>query len=317
VPELIAAIDAANQTAEADAITLAPGTTFTLTAVNNSTNGPTGLPTIAANSGSLTIVGNGDIVERSTATGAPAFRLFDIAAGASLTLEDLTLQGGVGGPGGALYNQGALTLRGATVQNNTALAAGYGAAAMGGGVFSAGALTLDNTTIRNNQALGYAGMNGSSGPTGGNPGDAGGGAFGGGLFIAGGTAILSGGALSGNKALGGNGGNGSAGSHKDPEGGWGGNGGNGLGGGLYAAAGTIEVHGVTVTPNAAQGGAGGKGGSGKPRGKNGASGSGIGGGLYFDGDVAACLDAFTADHARRNKASTSDANIHGSYTICP
>src|SRR5262245_30147052 len=96
VPELIAAIDAANQTAEADAITLAAGTTFTLSTVNNSTNGPTGLPTIAANSGNLTIVGNGDIIERSTATGTPAFRLFDIAAGASLILENLTLQGGLG-----------------------------------------------------------------------------------------------------------------------------------------------------------------------------------------------------------------------------
>jgi hypothetical protein len=39
-------------------ITLARGATFTLTAVNNTTDGPTGLPVIAANN-KLTILGNG------------------------------------------------------------------------------------------------------------------------------------------------------------------------------------------------------------------------------------------------------------------
>ena len=44
VSELIAAMDAANLTAEADTITLVAGKTFTLTAVNNTAHGPTGLP---------------------------------------------------------------------------------------------------------------------------------------------------------------------------------------------------------------------------------------------------------------------------------
>ncbi len=48
VPELIAAIDAANQNVEPDSIELAIGATFTLTEVNNTASGPTGLPTIAA-----------------------------------------------------------------------------------------------------------------------------------------------------------------------------------------------------------------------------------------------------------------------------
>ena len=78
VPELIAAIDAANQNVEPDSIVLAIGATFTLTEVNNTASGPTGLPTIAA-SGALTIVGNGGVIERSTTTEAPAFRLLDIA----------------------------------------------------------------------------------------------------------------------------------------------------------------------------------------------------------------------------------------------
>jgi hypothetical protein len=57
------------------------GTAFTLTAVDNTTDGATGLPVIAAND-TLTIVGNGDTIQRSTASGIPAFRLFDVASGA-------------------------------------------------------------------------------------------------------------------------------------------------------------------------------------------------------------------------------------------
>src|SRR5262249_38699969 len=129
VPELIAAINAANQTAEADTITLAAGATYTLTEVNNTTEGSNGLPAIAANE-DLTIIGNGAIVERCVASGTPAFRLFSVAAGASLTAQNLTLQGGLEQDestsirpytcGGAILNEGSLTLQGLTVQNNTA-----------------------------------------------------------------------------------------------------------------------------------------------------------------------------------------------------
>ena len=48
---------------------------------------------IAAND-NLTIGGGGDTIERSTAAGTPIFRLFDVATGGSLTLQNLTLQGG-------------------------------------------------------------------------------------------------------------------------------------------------------------------------------------------------------------------------------
>src|SRR5437868_4290565 len=84
VGDLIADINAANQTAESDTITLVAGNTFTLNAVDNTTDGPAGLPVIAANE-NLTILGSGDTIERSSATGTPAFRLFDVPAGASLT----------------------------------------------------------------------------------------------------------------------------------------------------------------------------------------------------------------------------------------
>jgi hypothetical protein len=76
------------------------------------------------------------------------------------------------------------------------------------------------------------------------------------------------------------------------------------------------VHGVTATNNTAQGGQGGSGASGKPRGKDGSPGLGIGGGFYLDADAQACLVSFTVDHVKHNNRSTSDPNIHGSYTIC-
>src|SRR3954466_14476760 len=67
--DLIVQINAANLTPEADTIALAAGNNFSLTAVDNTANGPTGLPVIAAGGGALTIVGNGNTVERSSNTG--------------------------------------------------------------------------------------------------------------------------------------------------------------------------------------------------------------------------------------------------------
>ena len=57
----------------------------------------TGQLGIAAND-NLTILGNGDTIERSTATGTPAFRLLFVAPGASLTLQnpDAATRPGVG-----------------------------------------------------------------------------------------------------------------------------------------------------------------------------------------------------------------------------
>jgi len=160
VSDLIADINAANAAAGANTITLAAKTTspYILTAVNNDTGGvgSTGLPVIAAND-NLTIVGNGDTIERSTASGTPDFRLLDVASGGSLTLENLTLQGGLSQyfGGGAIYNGGTLVLNGVTVQRNLA----YGGAVpdsggAGGGIYSGGgSVTLEGGTIvRYNQA---------------------------------------------------------------------------------------------------------------------------------------------------------------------
>src|SRR5262245_17576091 len=174
--DLIADINAANAAGGSNTITLAAGTTFTLTAVDNTTHGATGLPIIAAND-DLTIAGNGDTITRGNGSGTPAFRLLDVAAGASLTLQNLTLQGGlafgsgvsgVSADGGAIYNQGTLTLSGVTVQNNTAQGfsayLGYGGSGVGGGIYSGGSLTVEDSTLQNNQALGGDGRGSGFGP---------------------------------------------------------------------------------------------------------------------------------------------------------
>jgi hypothetical protein len=316
VAELIADINAANLAGGSNTITLVAGKTFTLTGSGSSQglNGPAGLPVIAAND-NLTITGNGNTIERSTANKAPAFRIFGVAAGASLTMTNVTLQGGLMTEGGAIYNQGGLTLSGVTLQNNTAQS--FGGAA-GGAIFSGGSLTLQDCTVQNNQALG------STGPA---PGYASSAACGGGLYVSAGTASLTNVRLYANTAQGGAG----------TSGGWaydeygfkylvgGGTGGSGLGGGMYVAGGTASLHNTSVDHNNAFGGKGGSSPKGLAKGNDGL---GQGGGLFISPwywvagqpdpiPVSVCLEAFTQAHVVNNSASTRDPNIAGSYTPCP
>jgi hypothetical protein len=272
VSDLIADIKSANNGGGTNTITLTASTSspYVLTAVDNGTDGPTGLPVIKKGD-TLTIVGNGDTIERSTASGTPDFRLFDVASGASLTLETVTLQYGLedgsgnSAEGGAIYNQGTLVLSRATVQNNEAEGSngadaksvnqngGNGQDAAGGGIWSDGSLTLQNgTLVQNNTALGgnggnpytlkyYTTSNGGNGANG----------SGGGVDVAGGTANLSGGTLSGNVAEGGLAGAGHisfGNTYID-----GGYGGVGFGGGVVVTGGTVELTGVTVDSNQAIG----------------------------------------------------------------
>ena len=156
VSDLIADINAANAAGGTNTITLAKKATFTLTEVNNTTDGPTGLPAITAGD-NLSIVGNGDTIQRSTASGTPSFRLFDVASGASLLLQNLTMQNGsatsglgVSIFGGAIYSNGSLGLSGVTVTGNVAGA--------GGGVYIAGGpASLSQDTFTYNTAYGAGG----------------------------------------------------------------------------------------------------------------------------------------------------------------
>ena len=233
--ELLDCIKSANLTPETDTITLVPGNTFSLTAVNNTTSGATGLPVIAAAGGGLTIVGNGATIERSAAAGTPRFRLFDVAAGASLTIKNLTLQGGSGtyavfgqpARGGAIHNQGALNLESVTVQNNTSQGSPGvfvwsslidGGHAQGGAIYSAGSLSLTNCAIRGNSAVGGVGLDKAWYTITGNEGTGslitvfrgskGGDALGGAIYIAGGTAAARTSVFADNSVTGGAGGEG-------------------------------------------------------------------------------------------------------------
>src|SRR4051812_31686509 len=102
VSELISAMSAAIRSGQADTISLAAGVTFSLTSANDTTNGAVGLPRVSGGGG-LTIVGNGSTIERSAASSTGAFRLLDIASNGSVTMQNLTLQGGsAAGQGGAI-----------------------------------------------------------------------------------------------------------------------------------------------------------------------------------------------------------------------
>jgi hypothetical protein len=346
VSDLIADINAANLAGGANTITLTAPTTspYVLTAVNNTTDGPTGLPVIAKGD-TLTIVGNGDLLERNSASN---FRLLDVASQGALILESLTLQNGfalgsgVSAEGGAILNNGTLTLSGVTVEGNLAEgSAGVnrkaGQDAAGGGIYSTGSLTLEGSTkVQSNQALGGLG----------GPNSAGGSAFGGAIYVAGGAASLTNVIVSSNIAQGGQGGYGTALAA----------GGNGFGGGLYVSKGAVTTTSDTLSANTAQGGVGGfyievlpyegwiyfygPGGDGfggglyagggtislsndtvdfntASGGSGNVNGQGEGGGLYIHTGVKVSLDAFTLANVINNTASTSNNDIFGSYTLVP
>src|SRR5579884_3327642 len=129
---------------------------FDFTAAYPSTNDA--LPQITA---AITITGTSGFdnsIQRSTAWGTPAFRLFEVTVGGSLTLQNLTLTGG--------------------------LAQGTGTAAEGGAIYSSGTLTLSGVTVQSNRAVGSAGANGTPLAPDGQTGAS---AYGGGVYVNGGA----------------------------------------------------------------------------------------------------------------------------------
>lgn len=168
---LIAAINQANATIEDDTISLAAGSTYALNSINSTivtvkhtpfgdfsfTSG-NGLPSIADQSiaGTLTIQGNGAIIERNS---ADKFRIFHINAGGNLTLDRLTIQNGLVDAlvanGGGIYNEGNLTLSNSNVTRNNVTG-------RGGGIYNTGNLTISSSTVSGNQSLSFGG-NGDGG----------------------------------------------------------------------------------------------------------------------------------------------------------
>ncbi len=149
--DLIAAINAANTNAGVDVIELPPGCTYTLTAVDNTTNGPNGLPVVTD---SVVINGHGSTITRSS--GAPAFRLFDFApsSAATFALNDLTISGGLASfDGGGIRNGSLATL----ALNHVLVLNNNGGGGNGGGIYNAGALRLADSTVAQNDSGGGGG----------------------------------------------------------------------------------------------------------------------------------------------------------------
>lgn len=145
VPRLVSAISAANRAG--GTVTLATRCTYRLTAPNNATDGGTGLPVIT---NTVKIRGSGTSITRS---GAAVFRLFDVAAGGSLSLSGLTLSNGLANDGanggGAVDNHGTLTVTGVTFTANQSPAP---TGASGGAVSNSGTLTVGGSVFRGNTA---------------------------------------------------------------------------------------------------------------------------------------------------------------------
>ncbi len=160
----------------------------------------------------LIVEGNGATITRSP--GAGRFRFFDIGYLGDVTLKNLTLTGGQsanarsdgyqhsanpGQDGGAIQNDGYLTLDGVTITGNSTgngengddggSGSGDPAASggRGGGIFNSGHLTVIGSTISNN--LTGQGGNGGNGLS--NGGQAGSGGDGGGIFNLGTLSISS------------------------------------------------------------------------------------------------------------------------------
>jgi hypothetical protein len=151
VTGLIAAINQANTQAGADTINLDRGT-YTLTSVDNFTNGANGLPSITSD---ITINGEDaatTVIERDP--GAPGFRIFAVAVSGKLTLNGLAVaRGGLAFPGGGILNEGSLTINRSTLETS-------GLGLEGGGVFNAatGTLNLTNSFVIRNSAHDGAGI---------------------------------------------------------------------------------------------------------------------------------------------------------------
>ncbi len=204
----------------------------------------------------------------------------------AVTLSGLTITGGNAVPGdapgqannpntfgGAIYNQGDLTVQDSVVSNSLAHGrdGGLAGAAFGGGIFNLGTLTVLNSTLSGNTASGGDGAADAPG----------GGAFGGALASQGGSVTLQG-TVQQNFALGGAGG--------QAQRAFGGSGGTAQGGGIFFSGGDLTVSsGTSINFNQALGGQGGAGTApaptGAPGGPGGFGGTAQGGGIFFSGNA--------------------------------
>ena len=141
VAALISAINDANSNGVADTINLAAGCTYTLTAVDNDTDGPNGLPSITSE---ITISGNAATIERDTSS--PNFRI--IHSSGNLVLNNTTIANGYVDTGetygGGILNTNQMVINDSIITDNTASTGGGGIGNLGG------IATINRSLIINN-----------------------------------------------------------------------------------------------------------------------------------------------------------------------
>jgi large repetitive protein len=270
---------------------------------------------------------------------ADAIRPFAVESGSLLTLENLTVSGGLAqgspgglgggskdagggggggaGLGGAVYNDGGtFTANGVTFSNNLAQggngqAAGGGSDPQGGqgGSFGGNGGGAGGGTDAGAGVAGGAGGFGQGGGGGGafqsagQPGQGGIGGFGGG---GGGGGAGGGGAPGGLAGFGG--GAGSLGGVTKSESGGGGGGGAGLGGGIFSNGGSVVLVNDTFTANSGIGGAGGTGWD------YGQVGSGLGGAVFMrNGTLNATFDTLSLNNVTNGDSTSGDGS--GIYIV--
>ena len=150
---LVLAINNANTNPGADTIDLAPGCVYELDVVDNTIDGNNGLPSITS---PIVINGNGATIRRGTGAQKSAIRLLHISQGGDLILNDITLLDGMAieptdvtllipNSGGAILNNGTLTVNNSLITANRAKL-------KGGGIYNVGTMMINQTTIQNNEA---------------------------------------------------------------------------------------------------------------------------------------------------------------------
>jgi hypothetical protein len=166
ISALVTAINTANS-GGADTLLLAGNRTY---GIKIPATAPDGLPLITGHVG--LVGGPGTVIRRSPAA-LTAFRVLDVAAGASLRVSNLSIRNGnTAGLGGGIQNAGTLwvskvTFSGNKAGNGGALSNSAGATATiynatiaentttgvgGGGIINSGTLTLDESSLSDNHA---------------------------------------------------------------------------------------------------------------------------------------------------------------------
>jgi len=140
-----------------DTIELGAAATYILDVADNMSDGPNGLPDITS---VIVINGNGATFQRDP--GARIFRIFHIASGSGLTLNDVTISGGLVDDfgGGGVYTAGTLTVTDGAITGNLATDFSEG----GGGIYiESGFTDITNSTISGNSANIFSSFGGGGG----------------------------------------------------------------------------------------------------------------------------------------------------------